>query len=107
MGNLRTLKITCSASTLSPTVARVVEEKIEIFDVEKAALLVKELQDVFNSGRTRSYEWRISQLNSISKMLREKERDITEAIYKDLSKPEIEAFVSEVSKWKKFSNMKH
>ncbi|KAF3439291.1 hypothetical protein FNV43_RR17567 [Rhamnella rubrinervis] len=93
----RWLKISCSASALSAAVVGEVEEKREIFDVEKARSLVKELQGVFNSGRTKSYEWRISQLNSISKMLDEKEKDITSALYKDLSKPEIEAFVSEIS----------
>lgn len=85
--------MSCSATTLSTTA---VEEKRERIDVEKARVLVEEIQGVFNSGRTKSYEWRISQLNSISKMLNEKENDITAALYKDLSKPEIEAFVSEV-----------
>ena len=72
------------------------EEK-QTFDGEKAALLVKELRKSFNSGKTKSYEWRISQLEAIAKMLEEKEKEIIEALDKDLSKPGLEAFISEVS----------
>lgn len=82
----------CSA-TLSLTVE--VEEKPK-FDVDKAGLLARELRKSFNSGRTTNYEWRMSQLKSIERMLEEKENDITEALYKDLSKPGLEAFVAEV-----------
>ncbi|KAI9114336.1 hypothetical protein K1719_014564 [Acacia pycnantha] len=88
--------LSCSA-TLS--VMPEVEEK-QVFDGEKANLLVKELRKNFNSGRTKSYEWRISQLESIAKMLEEKEKDITDALQKDLSKPAFEAFISEVSQAK-------
>ena len=73
------------------------EEKKECaFDGEKAAMLVKELRVQFNSGKTRGYDWRIAQLKSISKMVDEREKDIIQALQKDLSKPEFEAFVSEV-----------
>lgn len=82
-------------SALSTT-APVVEEN-QTFDADKGATLVKELRNVFSSGRTKSYVWRISQLKSIAKMLEEKEKEITDAIYKDLSKPYLEAFISEVS----------
>lgn len=73
-----------------------VEEK-QVFDGEKAKLMVKELRKNFNSGRTKSYEWRISQLESIAKMLVEKEKDITEALQKDLAKPPFETFIAEVN----------
>lgn len=86
-------KISCFAST---QLIAEVEEK-QTFDVDKARLLVKELQNVFKSGKTKSYEWRVSQLKSIAKMLEEREKDITEALHKDLEKPELEAFISEVS----------
>ncbi|MBA0726091.1 hypothetical protein Golax_001941 [Gossypium laxum] len=72
------------------------EEVKPAFDSDKAALLVNELRKTFNSGKTKSYEWRISQLESISKMIDEKEKEIVEALQKDLSKPELEAFLSEV-----------
>ena len=69
----------------------------QVFDGEKAALLVEELRNNFDSGRTKSYEWRISQLKSIAKMLEDKEKDILVALYKDFSKPRLEGYISEVS----------
>ncbi|CAJ1937753.1 unnamed protein product [Sphenostylis stenocarpa] len=88
--------ISCSA-TLS--VSPEIEEK-HIFDGEKANLLVRELRKSFDSGRTKSYDWRVSQLEAIIKMLEEREKDIIEALYKDLAKPQFEAFISEVSQAK-------
>ncbi|XP_050381770.1 aldehyde dehydrogenase family 3 member H1-like [Argentina anserina] len=82
-------------ATASPLIAEVEEKKT--FDSEAAGLLVKELRKSFNSGRTRSYEWRMLQLSSIARMLDEKENDILEALSKDLSKPELEAFLTEIS----------
>lgn len=70
------------------------------FDAEKATLLVKELRESFNSGKTKSYKWRISQLECIAKMLKEREKDIIAAVDKDLSKPGFEAFMSEVTNFK-------
>lgn len=81
-------------ATVSPVVVEVEEKKT--FDSESAGLLVKELRKSFNSGRTKSYEWRMLQLSNIARMLDEKEKDIVEALYKDLSKPELETFISEV-----------
>ncbi|XP_054806829.1 aldehyde dehydrogenase family 3 member H1-like isoform X2 [Prosopis cineraria] len=75
-------------------------DKKQGFDGEEANFLVKDLRKSFNSGRTKSYEWRISQLESIAKMLAEKEKDIIEALHKDLAKPGFEAFISEVSQVK-------
>lgn len=72
-----------------------VEER-QIFDGEKANLLIKELRKNFDSGKTKSYEWRIRQLESIAKMLEEKEKDILEALHKDLAKPAFEGFIAEV-----------
>lgn len=59
-------------------------------------MLVKELRKSFDSGKTRSYEWRISQLEGIAKMLDEKEKEIINALDKDISKPALEAFITEV-----------
>lgn len=72
------------------------KEPISAFNGKEAVLLVDELRNNFNTGRTKSYEWRISQLQNIAKMIDEKERSITEALYQDLSKPELEAFLAEV-----------
>lgn len=63
---------------------------------EKASALVKELRESFNTGKTKKYEWRVSQLENILKMVEQREKDILSALHKDLSKPEQEAFISEV-----------
>ncbi|CAN1234344.1 Aldehyde dehydrogenase family 3 member H1 [Linum perenne] len=64
-------------------------------DVE-AQQLVKELRDAYGSGTTRSYDWRVSQLKSIVRMCDESERDVVEALRKDLAKPELEATLYEL-----------
>ncbi|EOA16377.1 hypothetical protein CARUB_v10004527mg [Capsella rubella] len=89
------LKFTCYA-----TLSAVVKEQTSDFNGKEAALLVDELRTNFNTGRTKSYEWRISQLQNISRMLDDKEKCITEALYQDLSKPELEAFLAEISNTK-------
>ncbi|KAG7545125.1 Aldehyde dehydrogenase domain [Arabidopsis suecica] len=89
------LKFTCYA-----TLSAVVKEQTSPFNGKEAALLVEELRSNFNTGRTKSYEWRISQLQSIARMIDEKEKCITEALYQDLSKPELEAFLAEISNTK-------
>lgn len=72
------------------------EKQMQRFDVEKAASLMKELRNNYNSRKTKSYEWRMSQIQSIANMIEEKEEEIIEAIHKDLSKPPFEIFISEV-----------
>ncbi|KAK2384907.1 aldehyde dehydrogenase family 3 member H1 [Trifolium repens] len=82
-----------SSATLS---AESEVEKKQVFDGDKAALLVRELRNNFDSGKTKSYEWRISQLEAIAKMLVEKENEIIDALQKDVSKPRLEAYITEV-----------
>ena len=82
-----------SSATLS---AESEVEKKQVFDGDKAALLVRELRNNFDSGKTKSYEWRISQLEAIAKMLVEKENEIIDALHKDVSKPRLEAYITEV-----------
>lgn len=84
------------SKSCSATLSLIAEEEKEAFDVKRADLLVKDLRKIFHTGKTKSYEWRVSQLKSILKMLEERERDIIKALHKDLSKPEFEAFISEV-----------
>ncbi|KAJ6391674.1 hypothetical protein OIU77_025610 [Salix suchowensis] len=72
------------------------EENRTVFDVAAASMLTKELRDVFASGKTRSYEWRISQLKSMIKMCDEHEEDIADALHQDLSKPKLESIVYEL-----------
>nr|AQM36714.2 aldehyde dehydrogenase [Crocus sativus] len=67
------------------------------FDGEKAKEMVKELRESFNKGTTRSYEWRMKQLKAMEKMTEEKEKDIMDALESDLSKPQLESFLHEIS----------
>jgi hypothetical protein len=73
-----------------------VEESRVVVDAEVAARLVKGLREAFVAGKTRSYEWRVSQLKSILKMAEDHEQDIADALRSDLAKPELESVVYEV-----------
>lgn len=84
------------SESCSAPLSLLVEEKRGSFNREKACNLVKDLKKVFNTGKTKTYEWRISQLTSMLKMIQENEADIYRALYQDLSKPQSEAFISEV-----------
>ncbi|KAK1371114.1 Aldehyde dehydrogenase [Heracleum sosnowskyi] len=66
------------------------------FDGDSAKLMVKGLRETFSSGRTKSYEWRISQLNKILEITRCHEKEILGALHSDLSKPEFESFIHEI-----------
>lgn len=68
----------------------------EVFNREKAEATVKTLRQSFNTGKTKTYEWRASQLKSIARMVDEKEKEIIEALHSDLDKPGTETFVHEV-----------
>ncbi|KAF7816845.1 aldehyde dehydrogenase family 3 member H1-like isoform X2 [Senna tora] len=65
------------------------------FDSEAASAMVKELRVTFGSGKTQSYGWRVSQLESIMKLTDHHQQEIVQALQSDLSKPETEAFVHE------------
>ncbi|KAI4330095.1 hypothetical protein MLD38_028402 [Melastoma candidum] len=81
----------------SSMATEVMEEKGQAFDSRKAEALVRDLRSRFEDGRTRSYEWRVFQLKAIARMVKEREKDILGALMTDLSKPELEAFVTEIS----------
>ncbi|XP_044474765.1 aldehyde dehydrogenase family 3 member H1-like [Mangifera indica] len=68
----------------------------QVFDSAAATAVVSKLRGNFSAGKTRSYEWRVAQLNSMFKMLDEREPDIVAALRDDLSKPELEASIYEV-----------
>ncbi|KAK9080097.1 hypothetical protein SSX86_001772 [Deinandra increscens subsp. villosa] len=69
----------------------------EVFDAEAASCLIKELRGTFVSGKTKSYEWRSSQLKSLLKMLEDSDKQICDALFSDLSKPEMEAYIHEIA----------
>ena len=51
------------------------------------------LRQTFRSGRTKTYEWRRSQLLALEKMLKEQEIAIAEALAKDLRRPKAESLL--------------
>ncbi len=60
------------------------------------AAIVNRLRSTFNSGRTRSIEWRLAQLDSIYKMLIDREDEILDALHVDVGKPRLEGWIAEV-----------
>lgn len=72
------------------------DKRKPLFDADEAGILVKDLRRQFGSGTTKSYEWRVAQLEGISRMIDDRENEIVEALYKDLSKPKTEAYALEV-----------
>ncbi|KAI8020561.1 Aldehyde dehydrogenase family 3 member F1 [Camellia lanceoleosa] len=64
----------------------------------------EELRKTFRSGRTRSVEWRKSQLRAILKMLEDHQNHIFNALLQDLSKHPIEVYRDEIGVVKKSAN---
>ncbi|XP_044537991.1 aldehyde dehydrogenase family 3 member B1-like [Gracilinanus agilis] len=57
---------------------------------------LKRLRDAFDSGRTRPAEFRIAQLQALSRFLKENRKLILDTLKKDMGKPAVEADVSEI-----------
>ena len=53
------------------------------------------LKSCFDGGRTRSYEWRITQLGGLAAFLRENGASVEQALHADLHKSPAEAFLTE------------
>ena len=68
------------------------------FGPESASAMVEELRRGFATGKTRSFEWRESQLKSLLRLLADHEPEIVDALRSDLSKPELESIVYEVAR---------
>ncbi|KAL0369269.1 UNVERIFIED_CONTAM: Aldehyde dehydrogenase [Sesamum calycinum] len=58
--------------------------------------VVKELRSTYSSGKTKTHEWRASQLKAIIRIVTHHEDEIVEALRSDLKKPELESFVHEI-----------
>ncbi|OBF26888.1 aldehyde dehydrogenase [Mycobacterium sp. ACS1612] len=58
---------------------------------------VNRLRETFKSGRTRSVEWRIQQLQALEKMMNDNEGAITEALEKDLGRGPFEAWLADIA----------
>lgn len=67
-----------------------------MFDIEAGSMLVNELRETFGSGKTRNYEWKVSQLNQLFKLLNFHEQEIIDALRNDIDKPPLETVAYEV-----------
>lgn len=65
-------------------------------DSEKVAMIIKEHRDYFHTGETKSVDFRIKQLQKLKKAIQNNESLIIGALYKDLHKPEFEAYATEI-----------
>ncbi len=62
-----------------------------------AAALVADLRRAFETGRTRSFHWRMEQLRAIKAMCDERREEICDALNADVGKPPFEAYSHEVA----------
>jgi aldehyde dehydrogenase (NAD+) len=59
--------------------------------------IAAKLRGYFRQGHTRSYAFRIRQLDRLEQVVRQHEKDILSALAKDLGKPQSEAYTSELA----------
>lgn len=64
--------------------------------MDEIVSLHSRLNTTFTKGKTRSIEWRLTQLKSLRKFLQKEENAIYEALHHDLRKPKFEAYVMEI-----------
>jgi aldehyde dehydrogenase (NAD+) len=69
----------------------------EAADLAFVGHTVAALRGAFESGITRSYEWRVSQLDAMAQMVKAEDAALCEALQQDLNKPRTEAFVTEIN----------
>ncbi|MBN2853761.1 MAG: aldehyde dehydrogenase [Clostridia bacterium] len=58
--------------------------------------IFKKQTEFFHSDQTKSYDFRMTQLNKLYQIIRKNERDILKALNDDLGKPEFEGYATEV-----------
>lgn len=81
----------------TPPTARSSERTDTDAIVRAVPALVADLRRAFESGRTRSYEWRVAQLDGLARMIREQEEEISDALAADLGKPRLEGYMTEIA----------
>ena len=64
---------------------------------EPASALVARLRAAFDTGRTRPLAFRQEQLAGLTRFLKERERDIQDALHHDLGRPPLEAFTGDIA----------
>jgi len=65
--------------------------------IDEISSSVEKLRLYFNRGSTRSYSWRIKQLNTLLRLITDNQSLLAEALHKDLGKCSIEAALTEVT----------
>lgn len=65
-------------------------------DNEKILDVLKKQKEYFYEGETKNIDFRIKQLQKLKRAIKDNEKLITEALYKDLHKPEFEAYATEI-----------
>ena len=68
--------------------------------------MIQELRASFDSGKTRTYEWRVSQLNAMKTMLEENIDPICEAMAKDLGRGRWEGFLVKLQRLRQKSSLR-
>lgn len=63
---------------------------------EKVRAVLASQRIFFQTGKTKSIDFRLEQLQCLKKMVKENEQAIFDALYSDLHKPPMEAYVTEV-----------
>jgi aldehyde dehydrogenase (NAD+) len=63
---------------------------------DQLQICLKKMREFFDSGYTKSYDFRIEQLKKLKRMIKNNEKEISKALYLDLHKPEFEAYTSEI-----------
>ncbi|XP_021342593.1 aldehyde dehydrogenase, dimeric NADP-preferring-like isoform X2 [Mizuhopecten yessoensis] len=58
--------------------------------------IITSMRTVFHTGKTKTYQWRKQQLNSLVRFLDENKDKLSEALNKDLKKPKMESIVFEI-----------
>lgn len=58
--------------------------------------LISGVRAAFQTGKTKSYEWRWQQLNGLVRMIDENRQELTKALYGDLHKPSMESHIFEI-----------
>lgn len=69
---------------------------MEILDNEKVLSMLSEHRDYFQTGETKSVDFRIAQLEKLKMAIQINEKLIMEALYKDLHKSEFESYATEI-----------
>lgn len=66
------------------------------FTKDQLETIIEEHQRFFNAGITKSLEFRLEQLMILKNMIKKYEKEVIQALYKDLRKSEFEAYTTEI-----------